>query len=445
MCGIVCIIVKDNTKVLGKGHIDIFKQMLYADALRGWDSTGIASISGDDAVTVVKDACTPGMLFNRTPDFKWSVQTRALVGHNRSATRGALNKENAHPFQEKHITLVHNGTLNTHRHMKDVQVDSHAITHSFVEKGAVPTLEQLDGAYALVWFDEETKLIRCTRNEQRPLFILESDDCFFIASEKELVQWICARNNLKIRKTTNCVPGTLYNFTENQKNQIYIEAIKYKLPAPKKTQAFSNPVGSTKNTGTTNQPKMLPNNVTQIRPHSSMGGYMLAEGDVIELLCYAGHKTAYNNYRLGFIQWKVESTEHPDVYCELYTDNPRDFAEMSVNAVVHKVFYSQILEGFVVVCKNPIPVHNVNPQKKEGERGNTELIETRNGIKLSKKVLALAKDCSCLFCSAPFVADKNISLVPVIKNNRLYKYQYHCPECSDYSTDKYLKEMYAKD
>ena len=36
---------------------------------------------------------------------------RAVVGHNRSATRGGITTETAHQFQEGPITIVHNGTL----------------------------------------------------------------------------------------------------------------------------------------------------------------------------------------------------------------------------------------------------------------------------------------------------------------------------------------------
>jgi glucosamine 6-phosphate synthetase-like amidotransferase/phosphosugar isomerase protein len=207
----------------------MFKEFLYADAVRGFDSTGIAAIRENNSVQVVKKGMPAHEFLTEVPQYTWEFNNKALIGHNRAATRGHKTDTNAHPFQEGHITLVHNGTLTHHRSMKEVDVDSHAITHSIKDVGDIKTLQKLSGAFALVWYDAQLKEIKATRNEERPLFICETDQLFIIVSEKELAQWICARNKVKINKTAICTPGVLYSFKENKDKKLYIETKKYNL------------------------------------------------------------------------------------------------------------------------------------------------------------------------------------------------------------------------
>ena len=87
MCGIVGIL--SNTKEW-KLKKELMQQMLWADTLRGFDSTGIASINIKQEGTIIKKAMTaPDFLQLKTVDklLTDSDLAWALIGHNRSATR----------------------------------------------------------------------------------------------------------------------------------------------------------------------------------------------------------------------------------------------------------------------------------------------------------------------------------------------------------------------
>lgn len=198
MCGIVGMVSKLQ---YGFIHNDsnIFSQMLVADSVRGTDGTGVFGTYGTGSIGWLKVGAHPYALLSSKKYDSWTTaMTRKfdmVVGHNRKATAGSRNNENAHPFIHDHIILVHNGTVNNHQKMADTEVDSHAIAHSIVEKGHEETIASLQGAFALVWFDMKSRMLHMVRNDQRPLFTLETDTQFVLASEGEMLRWIGERNN----------------------------------------------------------------------------------------------------------------------------------------------------------------------------------------------------------------------------------------------------------
>src|SRR5438876_957633 len=110
MCGIVGVVSKDGG--MYSLQKDIFEEMLYADALRGMDSTGVFSVTRKNQVKVVKQAVEPG-LFLKTKSYAsfkdgLNSKTQFMVGHNRKATVGDVVSKNAHPFVKDGIVLVHN-------------------------------------------------------------------------------------------------------------------------------------------------------------------------------------------------------------------------------------------------------------------------------------------------------------------------------------------------
>lgn len=403
---------------MNKEMVEIFKQMLYADALRGWDSTGIACIKGNNDVKVIKDACSAGPFLFRNQDHTWAFQNRAFIGHNRWATKGATTAENAHPFTEGHITLAHNGTLRYHRHLKNVDVDSHAICHSMAEVGHTITLSKLDGAFALIWYNDQTKEIYATRNNERPLAIVETDQLYIIVSEKELAHWICARNNVKVTRTTICDPFALYTFKESKANKIYMDKSKYigfkpEPYIPKQTET-----------------KALPSNVTQIRPLIENPVSDIKPGDKIEALFYTYKEMQYSSFNLGKRKWECDSLDSPNIIIEVFTDDKTNFSEMVVEITVDRVFYSPHLSTFTVIGRNP----TIQKKAVADEKGP---ITSNNGLRITNEVLDKVKDCNCTFCAAPFteLEEEQFSQVvihPVAKNGHVYKYTYYCPDCSDY-------------
>lgn len=222
MCGIIGIISKSSNG-LWKTHADIFVDGLIADSVRGLDSTGVFGVTVRNEAHIVKQAVDPHVLI-KTPLFqKWVARAneyRVMIGHNRKATSGDITSKNAHPFREKDIILVHNGMVYNHKELNtEVEVDSHALCHSFAEKGAVETIKNVCGAFALVWYNLKEKALYMWRNSDRPLVMCERADDICIASEGDMLRWIMKRDNrghANQQSTYSLVPqDTLFKLTFN--------------------------------------------------------------------------------------------------------------------------------------------------------------------------------------------------------------------------------------
>lgn len=160
------------------------QQMLYLSALRGRDSTGLALCNMRNAI--------PDMLYKRameSSDFLQLDRTGALLtavddalvvlGHTRSKTVGNVGDDEAHPFKYEHITMIHNGSVTNYKSLLakddscDVQTDSAHIAYSMAYYGAKETLEKLNGAFCIAWYDALEKTFNIARNEERPLYFIE--------------------------------------------------------------------------------------------------------------------------------------------------------------------------------------------------------------------------------------------------------------------------------
>lgn len=235
MCGIVAIISKQKGSFRFKDG-DLFKQMLYADALRGFDSTGTFGVNKYNNLKLVK-AAQPAATFLTTKtfeDFKTDMfsKYKVVVGHNRAATKGATTDENAHPFIEDHICLVHNGTLTGHKQLADKEVDSHAICHAFATKGAMETLPELNGAYALIWYDAKEKKIFIARNDARPLWLLQTPEADFIASEPGMLSWLVQRVHGNVEKPVYFSTDRVYSYDLDNLDKGYTSVEKPKKALP---------------------------------------------------------------------------------------------------------------------------------------------------------------------------------------------------------------------
>ena len=202
MCGIVGVVSK-HTNGLSNPEIDMFENMLFVDTMRGWDSTGVFGVDHLGNVGIAK-AAMHGPDFICTDEFK--VFKRAavkdgvfVVGHNRAATRGSVTDDNAHPFYvDDKVVLVQNGSWKgSHKHIKDVEVDSHAIAHLLADNADVEdAMKQVNAAYALVWYNVETEELCLLRNHERPLYIAEfMHSGFMFASEVETIMYAAAKSN----------------------------------------------------------------------------------------------------------------------------------------------------------------------------------------------------------------------------------------------------------
>lgn len=200
MCGLVGLLAKNPTHFKSDKK-DIFNDLLYADTLRGVDSTGIALVDKDQNIFTYKRAL-PAFDFLSLPAYTRlinKIDPKIYLGHNRAATHGSVLNHNAHPFTVDHITLAHNGTINNHKDLpdgKDFAVDSHYVAHSIAKFGYEETLKNIRGAFALTWYDSKEDKFFMVRNTQRPLSYATygKGDVLVYASEGEMLPWVIARN-----------------------------------------------------------------------------------------------------------------------------------------------------------------------------------------------------------------------------------------------------------
>lgn len=218
MCGIVGVLHFEDTFTKASDLALFFKQALIADTLRGEDSTGIMALAQDGTLPETFKKAIPGWDFVNSKTFAHYMRDiehfPMMVGHNRWATMGKVNSLNAHPFQEKHITLVHNGSIRNHRQLTGgnlFDVDSQAICNAIATDGINAVAKQMDGAFALVWHDAKEQSFNILRNSERPLAVGVARDinAMLIASEMDMLKWLAAREktNIAIKSFHNVPVG----------------------------------------------------------------------------------------------------------------------------------------------------------------------------------------------------------------------------------------------
>lgn len=213
MCGIVGVIAKYKNGFTAP-EADMFRDMLFVDTMRGWDSTGVFGANRHNNVLIHKEA-SHGADFICTKEFK-DFHSKMIrdgsfaVGHNRSATRGTVKDENAHPFWvDDKIVLVQNGTYRgSHNHLKNTEVDTEALAHVISEEPDVAkALQRINAAYALVWYNVDNQTLHIIRNNERPLYVASSaDGTIMFASEYATIAWAAHRNNIAFNEKPELVP-----------------------------------------------------------------------------------------------------------------------------------------------------------------------------------------------------------------------------------------------
>lgn len=182
----------------------IVEQLLIVDSLRGTDSTGVATVSkATGYVRVAKQVGDPYNLFNdRRYDEAMRYQNKAIIGHNRWATVGGVDRKSAHPFEFDNIVGVHNGTLDNKYILDraaDFKVDSENLYWHIQEFGIDDAIGKVRGAWALVYWDKTEHTINFLRNKERPLhFVMdEKGEQLYWASERWMLQGVLTRNGVK--------------------------------------------------------------------------------------------------------------------------------------------------------------------------------------------------------------------------------------------------------
>lgn len=246
MCGLVGIAGE-----VGFKEEKMFADLLMLDTVRGKHSTGVAAISqAGNAFNlhVVKQAVS-GPDFVETAGFG-SIKARVnriLLGHNRLATRGAINDENAHPFEFDKLVGAHNGSLNYYTNMfehEKYSVDSQALYSDINQNGIDTTWGKMSGAAALTWIDTENLEINLLRNKERPLFYCYGNKgrTLIWASEPWMIMVAAMRQGVDIEEKCHDVTiNTLYTFevpvTADKKEKVTLQRREVK---PYVAPAYSN-------------------------------------------------------------------------------------------------------------------------------------------------------------------------------------------------------------
>ena len=235
MCGLVGVagnLTATSTKIMA--------QMLIADQFRGMHSTGVASIKDNSVATYKRAMNASDFLQLKRADSLLDIYADAIIGHNRAATQGQVNDENAHPFTHGDVTLVHNGTLVTQRGLpkhSQFTVDSENIAYAMSQLGAKDVLEELDGAFSLVWHDTRNNTLNFARNDERPLCLAYAHGIVYWASEELMLRWLLDRNKIH-NPVFMTLPVGQHHVLDLSKKITGFDSLIFKRFTPKETYSY---------------------------------------------------------------------------------------------------------------------------------------------------------------------------------------------------------------
>jgi len=196
MCGIVAYIGnRDAYPIIIKG----LKRLEY----RGYDSSGVALLNGDDKIKIFKKSGKVSELESFVKDFDLDEKTG--MGHTRWATHGAPNDLNAHPHLSgnEEFALIHNGIIENYDSLKtmligrghtfksetDTEVLINLIEEIYknnsvtFEEAVRMSLTQVVGAYAIVILSKRDPDLLIGAKKGSPMVVGVGENEYFIASD----------------------------------------------------------------------------------------------------------------------------------------------------------------------------------------------------------------------------------------------------------------------
>lgn len=413
MCGLITILSKKDA-YLPQAYESIFKQLLYVNALRGFDSTGVCRIDYNHNPQIEKDVLAAGSFLFKNSN-KLFFSGRALLGHNRAATKGSITIEYAHPHQVDNITLIHNGTLYNHTKLVHVPSDSLAITTKFATNDPKEIIPQLEGSFALIWYDSKNKSYHWIRNDQRPLALLETKDAYVLVSESDMGNWILTRNGINVISSKEILPLDYYSFKLGE--EIKIDKLK-----PKKEENKTN----------VRQKTYFENSLaTELKEN------FISLGDIVTVDFYWEEKSDKS--------WKRYVGAIRDTYLEVSMFSNKDL----LNAGSIKVKLMNITTFKEDQYATIVAIPATTTEEKEKEQTKKNLVSL-NGIELTKEVESkLKKIGKCYLCESNIHPNdiKKSLLIERKVENRIHKtdsitgitygyltttdkeYKLYCPSC----------------
>ena len=194
MCGIVGYVGREQAAPI---LLDGLRRLEY----RGYDSAGLAVVSPEGNLQVVKSAGRLQALADKTHDGADLTGTMG-IGHTRWATHGEPSDINSHPHvsEDGRIAVVHNGIVENYLEIKQFlqskgvtfqsETDSEVVAQLLeyyyegdILKATFRVLDRIEGAYALgiICADAPDRLIAARK--MSPLVLGYGKDCSLIASD----------------------------------------------------------------------------------------------------------------------------------------------------------------------------------------------------------------------------------------------------------------------
>ena len=204
MCGIFGIVLNNNNENIFELIINGLIQLQN----RGYDSAGLSVVVNNNKMEVYKYASTneeDAITKLSNLNLKKVENTYIGIGHNRWATHGVKNDDNAHPHlsNDKNFSLVHNGIIENYNDLKQLlilnkfifksQTDTEVVVNLIefnynITKNTFEAIEKtislLRGTYGLLIQSlyEPNKLF-CVRNGS-PLLVGQNENCVIVTSEQ---------------------------------------------------------------------------------------------------------------------------------------------------------------------------------------------------------------------------------------------------------------------
>lgn len=185
---------------------NMFKDLLNISSVRGSDGSGVIVsqvgpyMKPHPAIRSLRTTEISGKLaYSGELAELLKPRVNAIIGHARWPTKGGMDLASCHPHRAEHILGVHNGTMHivNGEKVKD-KSDSVMLFESFAKVGIEETIKESEGAYALVWIDENDQTLNFLRNEQRTLYFKnigwqKNINTVFWASEQPMLDFVFAR------------------------------------------------------------------------------------------------------------------------------------------------------------------------------------------------------------------------------------------------------------
>ena len=419
MCGVVAILSKNKSGFMYKDKT-IFLQMLISDMFRGMDSTGCFAVNKYGNLNMLKDACAAPFFINKSESTKFFNKMIAdyhvVVGHNRKATVGQVTDTNAHPFIEGNICLIHNGTLTNHREVGDTAVDSHAICQHINDKGYKSALKTVEGAYSLIWYNAEEKNIYFCRNAERPLYMVETGDKIYLASEGKMLDWILDRNDIGKYTVQNVPTDKVFKFNMETR----------KLEAESKPKKASD--------STKNRPHWLQKNLPSVvsstpKQHTTHGQHVLTPSS-------AGYTASINTYTSGDdVRVRVMDFEVSERACKLCCETLDGYKCNATIWVPFNLKSQKEIDAYINAPELVGRIASISSKKGEVQLwlkaiDFSDIWETRGGQKVSRAAIMEAGG-ACYGCGTVFNNAKEVEWAEITcRPNGDIQYML-CESCAD--------------